>query len=273
MFRQLLILRWQMNDFSASQLHDAATGRNTPLAIIQLGDPPADLTATHGTQSDWMRRVIGSEIPVVVIRPHLGEPLPLPTLLAGAVLTGSWSMVTDHETWSERTAEWVRSALACQLPLLGICYGHQLIAHALGGEVDFHPEGREIGQHEIRLTKAARGDSLFADFPPAFAANLTHEQTVLAPPPGAVVLASSEHDAHQILRYGPEAFSVQFHPEFDANLMSACLVRREPVFTREGYDIAAMVRALQETSYARSVLTRFTGNLSGAIGAAIQTTT
>lgn len=229
-----------------------------PLAIMQMGRPPEDLRLAQGEQSDWMRAALGDpDLPVRVFKPHEDDPLPNPTDLSGAVLTGSWSMVTDREPWSERTAEWLRGAFQVKLPLLGICYGHQLMAHALGGVVDFHPEGREIGQHAIELSADVRGDALLGELPPRFFANLTHEQSVLTPPQGADVLARSRHDPHQILRYGPNAWSVQFHPEFSPALMSACLTRRAPVFEAEGYDVAAMVAALAPAHDAAQLLATF----------------
>src|SRR5688572_21533998 len=70
---------------------------------------------------------------------------------AGTIVTGSGAMVTDRHEWSERSAQWLRDAAHDGMPLLGICYGHQLIAHALGGEVDYHPAGREMGTVQLEL--------------------------------------------------------------------------------------------------------------------------
>jgi len=234
-----------------------------PLAIIQMGRPPEDLRQAQGEQSDWMLAALEDPgLPVRVFKPHDDEPLPTWNDVSGAVLTGSWSMVTDREPWSERTAEWLRGAHRAQLPLLGICYGHQLMAHALGGVVDFHPQGREIGQHAIDFCADIGDDALLGALPRRFLANLTHEQSVLTPPPGAEVLARSRHDPHQVLRYGPNAWSVQFHPEFSPTLMSACLSRRAPVFEAEGHDVAAMVADLVPTHDARQLLRTFARILS-----------
>ncbi|MGE8704033.1 MAG: glutamine amidotransferase [Achromobacter sp.] len=236
-----------------------------PLAIIQMGRPPEDLRQAQGEQSDWMLAALDApDLPVRVVKPHDDETLPAWDDVSGAVLTGSWSMVTDREPWSERTAEWLRGAHDARLPLLGICYGHQLMAHALGGVVDFHPQGREIGQHAIDFCTDVGDDALLGALPRRFLANLTHEQSVLTPPPGAEVLARSRHDPHQVLRYGPKAWSVQFHPEFSPALMSACLSRRAPVFEAEGHDVTAMVAGLVPTHDARQLLRTFARSVTFA---------
>lgn len=234
-----------------------------PLLIIQMGRPPEDLRQALGEQGDWMRSALdGLDVQTVVVNPEANEALPDPAHVAAAVVTGSWAMVTDEEPWSERTAEWLRAASAAGVPLLGVCYGHQLMAHAFGGVVGYHPQGREIGQHAVTLSDNARSDPLLAALPATFSANLTHEQTVLTPPPGAAVLGWSAHDPHQILRYGPNAISVQFHPEFFPELMSACLARRADKFKAEGFDVDAMIQGLAATQHARDVLRGFAAQIS-----------
>lgn len=234
------------------------------LLLIHAGYPPEDLRAHLGDQTDWFRTAVGAAgRELRVVRPFLNEALPDPADIDAAIITGSWSMVTDREPWSERTADWLRDAMAADTPLLGVCYGHQLMAHALGGEVDYHPRGREIGMREITLTDAAKGDALLEGLPDTFPAHLTHAQSVLSVPDGAVVLGRSEHDAHQILRYGPHALSVQFHPEFTATIMSVCLERYANTYQREGHQVAELIGMLQPTIAARAILRRFVARYAG----------
>lgn len=133
--------------------------------------------------------------------------MPDPDSQTVAVMTGSWAMVTDRLAWSEKTAAWIRSAMAVEMPLFGICYGHQLMADALGGEVAYHPAGRETGCKAITLSAAGRTDPLLSDRPAHFPAHLSHLQTVVRLPPDATVLAASAHDPHQIVRYTRHALS------------------------------------------------------------------
>jgi GMP synthase (glutamine-hydrolysing) len=166
-------------------------------------------------------------------------------------------MVTERLAWSERTAGWIRDAMDAQLPLFGVCYGHQLMAHALGGRVDYLPGGREIGTQPIELTPVAAGDPLTARLPASFRAHTTHEQSVLEPPRGATVLARSARDPHHLLRYGPHAVSVQFHPEFNADVMRAYIHRKRDAIRREGGDPQRVYREVAATPIARRIMRGF----------------
>src|SRR5690606_19105267 len=95
----------------------------------------------------------------------------------------------------------------------------QLLAHALGGAVDYNPRGREMGTVEVALAGHAATDPLFEGLPETLAAHATHLQTVLAPPPGATVLARSALDDCQAFRWGEATWGLQFHPEFSTGMM------------------------------------------------------
>ncbi|MDR3100355.1 MAG: glutamine amidotransferase [Paraburkholderia sp.] len=228
------------------------------ILIVQAGTPPDEIRGPLGDLPDWFCRALGRNAnEVQVVRVFEGETLPRPDNSQVAVITGSWAMVTDGLPWSEAAAQWIRDAMAVQMPLFGVCYGHQLMAHALGGRVDYHPKGREVGCQQITLSSAATEDALLRDWPTTFTAHLTHEQSVIKLPPGAQMLASSEHDANQIVRYGPNAISTQFHPEFTPLQSEACIRRRIEVLRSEGKDPEALLNALEDTREARRILTSF----------------
>ncbi|EJM84824.1 GMP synthase family protein [Pseudomonas sp. GM67] len=166
-------------------------------------------------------------------------------------------MVTDREPWSEYVAQWIREAMTIEMPLFGVCYGHQLMAHALGGVVDFHPDGREVGCEMIQLLPVAMEDELLKLWPVRFPAHLTHEQTVITLPEGAIALARSNHDPHQIIRYGRHAISTQYHPEFSPGHLEALIRRLFALLIAEHRDPIKMLNDLQETPDAQAVLRRF----------------
>ena len=198
-----------------------------PFLILETGQPVASMRRYRGFPH-WIRVAAGlHEDDAVAVNVQGGEPLPPREGFAGVIVTGSGAMVTDRADWSEASAAWLRDAAHAGTPVFGICYGHQLLAHALGGEVGDHPAGREMGTVDIQLHPAAQDDPVFAPIPERFAAQVTHLQTVLAPPPGATVLARSDHDACHAFRWGEAAWGVQFHPEFATHHMRG-YVRAQP---------------------------------------------
>lgn len=229
-----------------------------PVLIIRTGRAPDAIRARHGDFPHWFR--LGAQLPLSrlqVVDVAAGDALPAPGAVAGAIITGSAAMVTERAAWSERTAGWIRDAMDTELPLFGVCFGHQLMAHALGGRVDYLPGGREIGTQPIEKLAVAAQDPLAARLPASFRAHTTHEQSVLEAPPGATVLARSARDPHQLLRYGPHALSTQFHPEFSADVMRAYIRRKRADMRREGFDPQRSFHEVAATPVARGLLHSF----------------
>ena len=197
------------------------------LLIIQCGNTFPDLARRNGDFDRWFARVLdGQQVAWQSIAVHDLAPLPDETTMQdcmGILITGSPAMVTQRLPWSEALACWLRGQVAQQRPVFGVCYGHQLLAHAFGGRVDYHEGGREIGSLEIECLPESRSDPIFASLPGRFTAHLTHMQSVLELPPEAVVLARGEQVSIQAFRLGSSCWGVQFHPEFDEFIMQAYL--------------------------------------------------
>ena len=226
--------------------------------LMKTGETLAPLRAQGEDFEDWIRSGLGlsiEETPTVSV--HMGDLLPPVSTLAGVVITGSPAMLTDGAAWNLVAVHWLRDALALGLPVLGICYGHQLLAHACGGHVDYHPNGREIGTVPVALTAAAFGDALLGGLPSRFHAHTNHSQAVLRLPDSAVLLGASAHDAHQAFRIGERAWGVQFHPEFTARIMRTYVQVRHAVLREEGFDVDTLLRDVVETPAASAVLRRF----------------
>ena len=226
--------------------------------IIQTGSTLPSVRARHGDFPDWFRRGLGvARDAVEVVRVHAGETPPPATAFAGVIVTGSPAMVSERHPWSEATATWLRAAVDVGRPILGVCYGHQLLAHAIGGHVDYHASGREVGTVEIERLAASADDALFGTLPARFAAHATHQQSVLALPPGAVGLARSAHDPHHAVRYAPRAWGLQFHPEFSAEIMLGYLRRRPASANGDCPAACCSTREHAPAPVARSLLRRF----------------
>ena len=212
----------------------------------------------HRDFPHWIRVAAGlPRDAAVVVDVQGGDALPSREGFSAVIVTGSGAMVTDRADWSEASAAWLREAAQAGMPILGICYGHQLLAHALGGEVDYHPAGREMGTIDLQLHDAAQDDPLFAGLPSTFAAQATHLQTVTRAPEGATVLARSVHDACHAFRWGDAAWGVQFHPEFSATHMRGYVQARGEALASEGTCARALARNVSATPHARTVLRRF----------------
>jgi GMP synthase (glutamine-hydrolysing) len=230
-----------------------------PLLILKTGSTHAHIRERLGDFDDWIASGLrqGGATHIVTHDARQLQPPPAPDRLAGVVITGSHSMVSDREEWSESLRPWLRLAVGTGTPVLGICYGHQLLAHALGGEVDHHPGGVEIGTVKVALHEAAREDPLLGHLPSHFAAQAVHWQSVRTLPPDAVLLAGNEHEAHHAYRVGERAWGVQFHPEFSNQALQAYLDGLGPTLSREGRDAARIAAHLQPTPEAASVLPAF----------------
>lgn len=229
-----------------------------PVKIIQTGEVPDYVLNIAGDMERWFGNALGNDIEdIQTIRAYAGEALPALEGEFLVILTGSAAMVTERAAWSVALAAWLRDAVSAGFPIFGVCYGHQILADALGGEVDYHPSGREIGCQKIKLASAASDDLLLEGFPQDFAAHLTHVQTVTRLPEGCTVLAASEHDPHQILRYAPNVVSVQFHPEYTPAISKAVIDMRRTNLEAEGFDIEALLADLEKAEWAAILMRRF----------------
>ncbi len=247
-----------------------------PILVLKTGEALPTVKAACGDFEDWIARGMGRGLArgdVEVAAVYLGDPLPAPDRIAGVVVTGSVSMVSDREPWSERSAAWLAAIVAADaVPVLGLCYGHQLLAHALGGEVGPNPNGREMGTVEVhfartstaKIAQVANGAALEPLFEPGvYLGHTSHLEAVLRPPRGAQVLARTALDPRAALRYGPRQWGTQFHPEFDAEILRHYVEARREILTDEGRDPDAMLAAIAETPDLARVLERFAALVEG----------
>jgi GMP synthase (glutamine-hydrolysing) len=223
--------------------------------IIQTGDPVPSVEARRGPFAKLIVDVIGElwpgEYEVVDVR--TATPLD-PTTAAAFVITGSASNVPTREPWMLRTEAWLREVVAIGTPTFGICFGHQLLGQALGGDVQKNPKGREIGTHEI---ERLADDPILAGLPQRFSANVTHVDSVVALPKSASVLARSDLDPHHAVRFGERCYGVQFHPEIDADVMRGYIETRRAILVDEGFDVDAMLARVSDAFPGRETLRNF----------------
>jgi len=137
----------------------------------------------------------------------------------GFVVTGSALHAYDETFAVTNQIELVKEAATHGLPIFGSCWGLQIAVMAAGGQVEYHPRGREVGiARKIVPTERGRGHPLFAHKGATFDAPCIHYDEVTRLPEGAVLLASNEHSKVQaaLVPLGrSEVWAVQYHPEFD----------------------------------------------------------
>ncbi len=231
------------------------------LAILKTGGTLPELAAAkRGDFEHWTLAGLGAAPDnVLIVDAQGGDPLPEYEDLAGVVITGSHDMVTDRHPWSERLAVWLPGLVARGIPTLGICYGHQLLAHALGGEVADNPAGREFGTITLDLTPAAASDRLLSVLAaaPAPEVQVCHTQSVIRLPAGAQRLAASSRDANEAFRIGDAAWGVQFHPEFDAEVVRTYVREYAVKLAAEGQNPEALAARVHDTPIGDAILRRF----------------
>lgn len=228
-----------------------------------LGDPPPEVEAAFGNYVLWFERLWAEfAVEVVAVRGDAGGPLPDPRDYAGIVLSGSPASLTEPEPWMEGPVEVVRQAAQVGTPLLGVCFGHQVIGAAYGAGVIVNPTGWEVSTREVEVLDAGARDPLFSGLGPRLRVNLSHRDVVdgamISPRNGLRALARNGATDAQALAAGDAIRGVQFHPEFDGAVTAAYVRARRDTLTAAGEDPDALLAAAADTPDAVRVFHNFT---------------
>lgn len=227
------------------------------IALIKTGCTIEQIKPRYGDFEDWFAQGLGVS-DLLQIDVFNQQALPEPEKLAGVVITGSAAMVSARLDWSERTAQWLRLAVQTGIPILGVCYGHQLLADALGGSAGPNPAGRQIGTVRAQMIENNKKDALLGHLPASFSAQSSHSEVVLSLPPGAERLVTSPLDENFSIRFAEKVWGIQFHPEFSAPVMADYIRYRERDLRKEGLNPEQLLANSRNTVEATSVLSKFT---------------
>jgi GMP synthase (glutamine-hydrolysing) len=227
-----------------------------PICVLVTGDPVPRAQQRVGGFADMVRAGLRGAWPggFVDVDARTAEALPGSQQFAGVIVTGSAASVTERAPWILRAEEYLARAVEQNQAVLGICFGHQLLGQALGGRVERNPRGREMGT--VKLTIVDDDPILDRSIEPALA-HATHVDSVTVAPASARLLASSKLEPHAALRFGERAWGVQFHPEFDAQVMADYIESRRELLAEEGRDVSAMLAGIAAAEAGRLVLERF----------------
>ncbi|WP_024955665.1 glutamine amidotransferase [Sulfurospirillum arcachonense] len=228
------------------------------LYIIKTGTTFKNILNKLGDFDQWIIDTIANKnLDICVIDIQNNDNLPTPENCLGIIITGSAAMATDELPWSIQIEKWIPTIMKNEVPLLGICYGHQLLAKSMNGVVDYHPNGMEIGTTDITLNQHAKTDQLFHNLPNNFQVHTIHSQTVLTLPKNATLLASNKHDQHHAFKIGKNAWGVQFHPEYNTKVMSAYIEEISKTNNFSHTQLQTLIANVKNTNYSAKVLKNF----------------
>jgi GMP synthase-like glutamine amidotransferase len=204
------------------------------VGILKTGRPPRPAIPQFGTYPDMFRRLLGPDAyDWRVYAADEGELPSAPGDCAAYIVTGSAAGVYESDPWIGELLDWLRAAKG-RTKLVGICFGHQAMAQAFGGQVIKSPKGWAIGQQDYRVVRAEP----WMDGPPAIRLPGSHQDQVVELPPNAEVIAASAFTPLGALAWRDQpAISMQLHPEFEPDYARALIeARRGKVYTDEQAD-------------------------------------
>jgi GMP synthase-like glutamine amidotransferase len=240
----------------------------TTVGLLECDHVADRFRSIGGDYVDLFGALFGAHAPGIELVPFDvigGELPPAADACDGWVCTGSRHSAYDGLAWIGSLSAFVRGVRAAGVPFVGVCFGHQLLAHALGGRVAKAPTGWGAGVRQVVVQRPEP----WMD-PPAerLALNFMHEDQVEALPPGGVVLGGADHCPVALFRVGSSMVGVQAHPEFSREYTDALLADR---VARIGEDEVAAARAglsqpTDEATVARWIGRVLSADPSGAAG-------
>jgi GMP synthase-like glutamine amidotransferase len=181
------------------------------LGVLKTGAPPASLDG-FGTYPDMFRRLLGEDAyDYSVFAVDEGELPPTPTACDAYIVTGSACGVYDQVPWIAELKSFLNAAKG-RAALVGVCFGHQVMAEAFGGKVIKSPKGWGLGEHAYRVLRRQP----WMDAASEIRLPASHQDQVVEAPPGAEVIAASDFTPFGALAWRDQpAISIQLHPEFE----------------------------------------------------------
>lgn len=205
------------------------------IGLLETGNPPGDLAETYGSYSAMFEALLGPEHSYRVYDVQKGQLPADPAENDAYVITGSAAGVYDPLPWIEPLKAFLRETKG-EAPMVGVCFGHQIMAEAFGGKVEKSDKGWGVGLQAYAVSEREP----WMDDAGHVAVPGSHQDQVVALAPGARVLAGSAFTPYGVLAYDDaRAISMQFHPEFSPAYATALIeARRGTRFTDEQADAA-----------------------------------
>jgi GMP synthase-like glutamine amidotransferase len=186
------------------------------IAIFELGEIPEELSDRY---PDYPKMIAGwlspsmPEAKFTGISPVRGDKLPRLDAYDGYIYSGSRHGVYDGLNWIEPVKSFIRSVAGFRKPQFGICFGHQIIAEAMGGKAVKSDRGWGVGVHTYGIGQMSTGNTKQVPV------MVMHQDQVIALPYTAEVIGGNEFCPIGVARYPESVLTVQFHPEFNMDYM------------------------------------------------------
>lgn len=185
----------------------------TKIGILQCGDHLESVAEKHHSHSALFQKLFaGSQLSFETFRVNINEFPQQVDVCDGYVITGSPMGVYEDHDWIAPLEQLVRDCFAASIPIIGICFGHQLMAQALGGKVEKFAGGWSVGQVDYQSSDGK-----------TVTLNAFHQDQVITPPEGSTTFLSSDFCKHAGLSYGKKGMSIQPHPEMGADYIKDLL--------------------------------------------------
>lgn len=193
------------------------------ILIIKCGEPHPKIKDKYGNFEDW---IIGqSNLPLTVFKISdvaEGAQLRHPSEYLAAIITGSSANVNQRLPWIKQLKDWIVTARYSNIPVLGICFGHQVIAEALGGSVAPNPSGQSLGIATIFLTPEGKRNSVLKNTGNSFESYVHHSYIVESLPADAQILARNDENTIEAFRVD-KIYGIQFHAEYSPDILKQYL--------------------------------------------------
>lgn len=231
------------------------------IGILQTGEFPDAVAARQGSYPDFFTRLLvraDPDLTTFTINVEGGAPLGTPQDADGWLVTGSRHGAYEDHAWIAPLEAFLRDSIAAQVPIVGVCFGHQILAQAMGGRVVKSDRGWGLGVKDYELADLPDWASPLTSAGPSIA---IHQDQVVGQPPNSHVLMRSDFCPYAALAYGaleaPVALSVQPHPEYTGDLLQDMINERlknrvpEPVLAQA---IESLNRQVDATPWAQTIV-------------------
>ena len=199
------------------------------IGILLVGRASEDLVDEYGTYAEMLIALIDTEEQVFEFKTFniLDDEFPKDHLECdGWIVTGSPHGVYEDHSWIPTVSQLINNVYEANLPIFGVCFGHQLIAQALGGHVEKSEKGWGLGLHTYQVNNKP---DYMSNLSEEVTLNICHQDQVLRPPQGATVYAKSEFCENAGFYIKDKVLTMQAHPEFLVDFTKALLAARRDV--------------------------------------------